>query len=246
MVTLTPEQQWLFRLAGFVKLPAVLPPETVGELLDAIQRDIDAAVEPVVRNREGRIVRLSNVLNRGPIFRDVATSPLVLDPLEDLLGPNIEITRNRHNHATLRLPDPRAEVLHRDVPQWSRALVTVIFYLEESTSEKGATQLVPGSHLLPGAADDGAVERAGLANQVVRAEMPAGGMLCIDSLLWHGVGANRTGQTRTSMTIGYHSVDDLASVDDPQRVLVRGRRPYAGNDARPSWGTPTEFVEGRR
>lgn len=230
-MALTPEQQWLFRVSGFVKLPGALPGETVRALLHAIHEDIERQAEPVVRNAEGRIVRLSNVLDRAPIFREVATSPLVLDPLQDLLGPNIEITRNRHNHATLRLADPRAEALHRDVPQWSRPIVTVIFYLEESTSEKGATQLVPGSHLLPWAADSSAIERAGLAEQVVRAEMPAGGMLCIDSLIWHGVGANRTKETRTSMTMGYHSVDDLASLEDPQTLLVRGRRPYAGNDA---------------
>ncbi|MGH2353021.1 MAG: phytanoyl-CoA dioxygenase family protein [Chloroflexota bacterium] len=228
-MVLTPEQVWLFRLAGYVKFPGVLPESTVQALRDAIGHDIEVAAEPVVRNKEGRIVRLSNVLDRAPIFGEVATSPLVLDPLEDLLGPNIELLRNRHNHATLRLPDPRAEVLHRDVPQWSRGIVTVLFYLEESTCEKGCTQLVPGSHLLPWARNAEAVTRAGLADQVARVEMPVGGLMAIDSLLWHGVGPNRTGETRTSMTIGYHSVDDLASVEDPQRVLVRGRRPYAGH-----------------
>lgn len=229
-MVLTQEQAWLFRLAGFVKLPERLAPETVRALKDAIWHDIEAGVEPVVRNAEGRIVRLSNILDRAPIFREVAASPLVLEPLVDLLGPNIEIVRNRHNHATLRLPDPRAEALHRDVPQWSRGIVTVLFFLEESTAEKGCTQLVPGSHLLPWAADAAeTVARARLHDQVVRAEMPEGGLLVIDSLLWHSVGPNRTGQTRISMTIGYHSVDDLAGVEDPQRLLVRGRRPYAGN-----------------
>jgi ectoine hydroxylase-related dioxygenase (phytanoyl-CoA dioxygenase family) len=202
----------------------------VEALRAAIQRDIDAAAEPVVRNKEGRIVRISNVLDRAPIFKEVATDPLVLDPLEDLLGPNIELLRNRHNHCTLRLPDPRAEALHRDVPQWSRGIVTVLFFLEESTCEKGCTQLVPGSHLLPWAADAAAeMARTRLQDQVVRAEAPVGGLLAIDSLLWHSVGPNKTGQTRTSMTMGYHSVDDLASVEDPQRLLVRGTRPYAGN-----------------
>jgi len=64
---------------------------------------------------------------------------------------------------------------------------------------------------------------------VVRVEMPAGGLLAIDSLLWHGAGRNLTGETRTSMTFGYHSADDLASVADPQRFLVRGQRVYAGH-----------------
>jgi hypothetical protein len=29
--------------------------------------------------------------------------------------------------------------------------------------------------------------------------------------------------------MGYHSVDDLASVEDSQRLLVRGTRPRAGH-----------------
>ncbi len=229
-MVLTPEQLWLFRIAGFVKLPQGLPPETVDALKETIQRDIDGAVEPVVRNAEGRIVRLSNVLDRAPIFREVATCPLVIEPLLDLLGPNIELLRNRHNHVTLRLPDPRAEALHRDVPQWTRGIVTVLFFLEESTAEKGCTQLVPGSHLLPWAANPAEeIARARLGDQVVRAEMPAGGLLVIDSLLWHSVGPNRAGGTRLSMTMGYHSVDDLAGVADPQKLLAHGQRPYAGN-----------------
>jgi phytanoyl-CoA hydroxylase len=227
---LTPEQQWLFRVAGFVRLPDRLPPETVRELREAIEDDIAAAREPLVRNAAGRIVRLSDALDRAPIFRQVATSPLILDPLEDLLGPNIELLRNRHNHLTLRLPDRRAEALHRDVPQWTRGLVTVLFFLEESTCEKGCTQLVPGSHLLPWAATPAeAIERGRLQDQVVRAEAPEGGLLAIDSLLWHGVGPNKTEQTRTTMTMGYHSVDDLATAEEPQCLLARGGRPYAGN-----------------
>jgi ectoine hydroxylase-related dioxygenase (phytanoyl-CoA dioxygenase family) len=226
---LTPEQVWLFRLVGFVKLPELLPQELVRDLQAAIQRDIEGAVEPVVRNREGRIVRLSNLLDRAPLFRQAATCPQVLDPLEDLLGPNIELLRNRHNHATLRLPEPGADYLHRDVPQWSRGLVTVLFYLEESTAERGATQVIPGSHLLPWAESAEAVTRARLQDQLVRVEMPAGGLLAIDSLLWHGVGHNRTAGTRTSMTLGYHSADDLSDVADPQRLLVRGERRYAGH-----------------
>ena len=226
---LTAEQAWYFRTAGFVKLPGILPGETVEELRAAIDRDIAAAVAPVVRNRAGRVVRLSNVLDRAPIFRAVATSPLVLDPLEDLLGPDIELLRNRHNHATLRLPEPGGDYLHRDVPQWSRGVVTVLFYLEEATCERGCTRLIPGSHLLPWAPDAAAAAEAGLLEQVVRVEMPVGGLLAIDGLLWHGAGRNLTGETRTSVTLGYHSADDLASVPDPQRILVRGRRAYAGH-----------------
>jgi hypothetical protein len=33
-----------------------------------------------------------------------------------------------------------------------------------------------------------------------------------------------------SMTVGYHSVDELSGMENPKRVLVRGQRIYLGND----------------
>lgn len=60
--------------------------------------------------------------------------------------------------------------------------------------------------------------------------MPAGGLLAMDSLVMNSPGDNRTSGTRTSMTAGYHSVDELAGYDNPKGVLVRGKRVYMGND----------------
>jgi hypothetical protein len=62
--------------------------------------------------------------------------------------------------------------------------------------------------------------------------MPAGGMLVIDSMIVHGIGQNRTDGTRMSMTIGYHSVDELSDVPNPKRIRVRGDTVYDGNDTR--------------
>ena len=33
-----------------------------------------------------------------------------------------------------------------------------------------------------------------------------------------------------SMTLGFHSADELADAKDPRRILVRGERNYRGND----------------
>ena len=229
-MTLTPEQTWLFRTNGYVKLPGTLPADLVADVKAAVQHDIDHAVEPVVRNHDGKIVRISNILDRAPIFRDLAAHPFILDPLERLLGPNIEVLRNRHNHATIRLAERRDLPLHRDVSQWSRPIVSVIVFLEESRCENGATQIVPGTHLLPWVPNvETAAQRMGLRDQVVRVEMPAGGVLATHSLVFHTVGLNRTTGTRTSITLGYHSADELAAGEDSQRLLVRGERVYAGH-----------------
>jgi phytanoyl-CoA hydroxylase len=236
-VRLTPEQVQLFRHNGFIKLPGRLPPERVRQLIQTIRQQICEEVEPVVRDKQGRVVRLSNIWDRGPLFRETMTCPEVLDPLESLLGPNIELIRNRHNHATLRLAEEGegTDYTHRDVMQWTRSIVTVLFYLEETTVENGCTRVIPGTHLLPGIgslplAQDEAIQRAGILDQAVPVPMPAGGLLAIDSLVMHSAGQNRTDGSRMSMTVGYHSVDELSGVDNPKRALVRGERIYMGND----------------
>ena len=231
-MSLTSEQIHLFRHNGFLKLENRLPEEQVEKLKKTILRNFQEEVQPVVRDREGRVVRISAVVDREPVFFETASSPLVLDPLESLLGPNIELIKNRHNHATLRLAsENRPEGLHRDVRQWSRTIFTVIFYLQETTVENGCTLVVPGSHHFPGVSgrlyDEARTRR--LLDQALPVPMPEGGMLVIDSMIMHGVGQNQTDGTRMSMTVGYHSVDEIADLENPHRMLVRGERPYDGN-----------------
>lgn len=234
-MALTPEQVQFFRHNGFLKLPARLPQQFVASLKDLIWRRIREEVAPVVHDRQGRVVRLSNIWQRGDFFSEAITRPEVIDPLESLIGPNIELILNRHNHATLRLAEDGSSYLHRDVLQWCRTIVTVLFYLEETTVENGCTVVVPGSHLLPAASrlelgDDPAMKASGILDQTVPVPMPAGGLLVIDSFLIHGPGENTTPHSRMSMTVGYHSVDELLGMENPRRVLIRGERPYLGND----------------
>jgi phytanoyl-CoA hydroxylase len=234
-MSLTPEQIRFFRHNGFLKLPRGLPTETVAELREAIRQQIREEVEPVVRDRQGRAVRLSAIWERGGPFRDALTCAEVLDPLEALLGPNIELITNRHNHATLRLADDGGVYLHRDILQWTRSIVTILFYLEDTTVENGCTYIVPGTHLLPGLDTlslerDETVGRWAILDQAVPVPMPAGGLLVIDSLVIHAPGRNTTNDSRMSMTVGYHSVDELSDAPNPKRVLVRGERIYRGND----------------
>ena len=59
--------------------------------------------------------------------------------------------------------------------------------------------------------------------------MNAGGLLAIDSMMIHSAGRNQTDGTRMSMTLGYHTVDEL-SLENPKRILVRGEQIYKGND----------------
>jgi ectoine hydroxylase-related dioxygenase (phytanoyl-CoA dioxygenase family) len=228
---LTFEQIQHFRHSGYLKL-GILPSQRVDQLKQAIWKDIEDEVEPVVRDKAGDVVRISNLVDRDPIFLETISSDQVVSPLVCVLGPNIHLIKNRHNHATLRTSSQTYDSLHRDVRQWSRTIFTIIFYLEETTIENGCTWLVPGSHHFPGI--DGKVGEdpwtTTVSEQAVPLPMPVGGMVLIDSMVMHRAGNNTTDHTRISMTLGFHSVDELSDVRDPKRILIHGEESYSGND----------------
>ncbi|MEE2752915.1 MAG: phytanoyl-CoA dioxygenase family protein [Candidatus Latescibacterota bacterium] len=229
-----------FRQSGYLILPSTLPEIVVRKLREAILADVESEAEPVVRDDEGRVIRLSALLGRDALFFDVAGSPVVTEPLSDLLGPNILMIKNRHNHATMNFQSDKHDDFHRDNVQWSRGLLTIIFYLEDTTVENGCTQIVPGTHLLPGLnrlhrlADTNWISQSGVLDQALHLPLRAGQMLAIDSMVFHRAGANSTDASRMSMTIGYQSVDELNDSEESARTLIAGERIYMGNDRKKS------------
>lgn len=235
-MSLNPWQINLYRHNGFMRLPGQIPDRDLNEMKEAVWKNINGKLEPLGKGEDGSIVRVSNVLEREPVFWEVATSRLVLDPLTDLLGPNIEMLRHRHNHVTLvNKQSVRGVYFHRDCLTWTRNIVTIIFYLEESTVVKGCTKVIPGSHLLPWVRNATSYEPGSemaewdVLGQEVLVEMPAGGMILIDSQILHSQGKNQTDETRMSMTVGYCAADELATVVEPERWLIQGERPRQGN-----------------
>jgi len=60
-------------------------------LKETVRRHIHEEVAPIVRDRQGRVVRISNLWGRDPVFDAALTCTQVLDPLQCLLGANIEL-----------------------------------------------------------------------------------------------------------------------------------------------------------
>ena len=158
---LTTDEIRFFRYNGFLKLPWRLPDALVQRLKDQIDADIEQQVEPLVRDYRGDVMRLSAIWERGAAFQEAMGGAEVVPALESLIGPDVELMLNRHNHLTLRRQDDRTAMsmaLHRDVTNWSRTICTILFYLEDTNLENGCTQFIPGSHLLPNVAP-GSVRR---------------------------------------------------------------------------------------
>jgi|SRR5919205_261699 ectoine hydroxylase-related dioxygenase (phytanoyl-CoA dioxygenase family) len=236
---LSQEEIGFFRQVGFLRLKQRLSTELVQQMREVIEAHSAAEIEPLRRDENNKIIRLDNVLDRDPIFRSVFTSETILQPLQSLLGPNIELVLNRHNHATFNRTRENKVRLHRDVLQWSRSVITVFVYLDAATEENGCTQVVPGSHFLPfvGTPNNGGTWMdehsvfADLIDQCVPVPMPSGGILFLDSLVFHTAGHNSTEKPRCSVCCAYHSVDELSGVRaDPKKILVCGEKLYRGND----------------
>lgn len=239
----------LFRQAGYQRLPDVLPAAVVRELRAAVGAEIVAGRRPCRVNAKGQIHRVDALIDRHPIFLDTLRRPEIAGPLQALLGPNIVVLRNRHNHATVNRAGDIAYRLHRDVFHWSRPVLSGIVYLEEATVETGCTHVVPGSHMLGFAGmppDGGGGNWADdhpdydlVHAQALPVPMPAGGVLLFDSLMFHSVGPNRSDGSRLSVSFAFHSVDETDVLSD-KRVLLCGEPYYRGNDRHYHTTTPVD------
>lgn len=238
---LSNEQIRFFRDSGYLRLNARLTNEQVSGMSIIIKDHIQRKVPPYRVNEAGELRRIDQILDRDPLFLEILRLPEIIEPLEALLGPNIEILKFRHNHATLNLGDDIPFRLHRDIQQWSRPIVSLFIYLEDSSVENGCTHIVPTSQLLPYAgaqsldgggnwADEHELYRF-VIEQALPIPMPKGGLLLLDSLAFHSVGLNTSCTSRMSVVFAFHSSDVLTkNHTDSTRLLLSGRRCYKGTD----------------
>ena len=236
---LSDEDLWYCKQNGYYRLPNLLPDNLVDRLNEATDCEIFSMREPIVwedttSRTPADIRRLSKILDRGSAYLEAATHPLILDALENFLGPNIELITNKHNHLMVRPPNSGAVPWHAGEHIYEPVLFTALIYLQESTIENGCIRIVPGSHQRPFHSPkrypDGEFTSQALYHRALPVPMPAGGVLLFDDRLYHGADTNNTDQSRRSITLAYraHDAHDVLK-EDPEKTLVRGERIYTGH-----------------
>jgi non-heme Fe2+,alpha-ketoglutarate-dependent halogenase len=146
---------------------------------------------------------------------DLVLSPVLLDYVEDILGP---VFGSWGNHLFCKLPgDPMAVPLHQDASYWpitpSRT-VTVWIAIDDADPENSAMEFATGSHLHgPLPHEDLPLDGSRvLKRQVVDPEsygertsnsMRAGEISLHSDLLLHGSQPNRSPRRRAGLTIRY-------------------------------------------
>jgi non-heme Fe2+,alpha-ketoglutarate-dependent halogenase len=214
--TLTSLQVEQFNEEGFLNgLPAF-----DGKEIERIRRYFDDLIESVLSaddRRNSYSINAYHLVCAG--LYDLLLSPVLLDYVEDLLGPDFACWGN---HLFCKLPrDPMEVPLHQDGAYWpitpSRT-VTVWLALDDADKENAAMEFVPGSHL------GGALPHADLPldgtrvlkRQVVDPKrygerfinaLRAGQISLHSDMLLHGSGLNRSDRRRAGMTFRYAAAE---------------------------------------
>ena len=184
---------------GFTIVEGVLDRPTVRSVKDELERVL--ASTPTGRNDfEGFATkRIYRLFAKTRAFDALAIHPVMLGVLGRVLG-----------HCQLSAPTgiqigpgEKAQVLHRDdsiypLPEPHREVVlNTMWALDDFTIDNGTTRFVAGSHRW----DAGRQPRPD--DPLVQNEMPAGSVAFYTGSIWHGGGANRTGQPRLGVILEY-------------------------------------------
>ena len=187
---------------GYTIVPDAIEPALLDELtadLERLERDFEIVPSPNAFEGE-RTLRVYNLLALSPVWQQVPVHDHVLPIVEGVLDAGCLVS----SLSSIRIqPEETAQPIHADdqlIPVPKPHVPTVcntMWALTDFTEANGATRLIPGSHL----ADRS--PHFGKPYDSVPAEMSAGSVLVWHGSLWHGGGANTTGQRRVGIAMNY-------------------------------------------
>lgn len=209
------DRRYGFEFAGSRELPETAADHTslMRDGYVIVERLLDTTKCKAVRDESHRLLgaagrnafegfktqRIYNVLAKSRVFDDLIDHPRLLALLDRLFEPNYLLSQAQVININ---PGEDAQQLHFDdsfykIPRPRPALAaSVIWAIDEFTSENGATAIVPTSHTWDNA-------RFPTPEQTIPCVMPEGSMVVFLGTLWHGGGANHTDRARMAFTNQY-------------------------------------------
>jgi ectoine hydroxylase-related dioxygenase (phytanoyl-CoA dioxygenase family) len=156
---------------------------------------------PARNDFEGeRTVRIYNLLVHGALYEQVPVHENVLPIVEGVLDPGCLVS----SLSSIAIgPGEKAQPIHADdvlipIPRPHLALVcNSMWALTDFTEANGATRVVRGSHQCDHA------PAYGKPQESEPAVMRRGSVLIWHGSLWHGGGANTTGERRVGLAMNY-------------------------------------------
>jgi ectoine hydroxylase-related dioxygenase (phytanoyl-CoA dioxygenase family) len=187
---------------GYTIVENAIEPELVDALareLDRLERELGAV--PAGNSFEGtNTVRIYNLLAYGKPFIDIPAHGNVLPIVEGVLDDGCLIS----SLSSIAIDAGEiAQPIHADdqlIPVAKPHVPLVcntMWAITDFTEANGATRIIPGSHTRDHSPE------YGRHYDSIAAEMPSGSVLVWHGSLWHGGGANRSGERRIGIAMNY-------------------------------------------
>jgi ectoine hydroxylase-related dioxygenase (phytanoyl-CoA dioxygenase family) len=186
---------------GFLPLPGILSPGQLevirGRLAELTAAEGSRAGTEV--HQEAGTDRLSDLVNKDPVFDMCFTHPRILAAIAHVLG---DFTLSSLN-SRAALPGHGHQRLHAD---WGEAVdpgnyrvCNSIWLIDDFTESNGPTRVVPGSHRSTRLPRDVMTDPTGPHPDEVKILGSAGTVVIFNSHLWHGGTRNVTDRPRRAL-----------------------------------------------
>jgi ectoine hydroxylase-related dioxygenase (phytanoyl-CoA dioxygenase family) len=251
------DQRTFYEEQGYLVFPEMLTADEVTRLRSALDEVLNEAEgltesnekfsikpghdgEAAVRHAKNHVRRIFDPVEHHQAFRDTAFHPRILDAVENLIGPNIQLHHSKLNLKPPSSPEARFE-WHQDYPFFPHTnyeLVAVLVNIDESTEENGALRIIPESHKsgprIHHFATDGAFSSK-LADETVVTDSskwlslpcPAGGVEMHHCNMVHSSKANLGDRPRSALILQYRAADNIALAGRlGPGMMVRGTDPH--------------------
>ena len=226
--TLTQEQVVRFWEDGFLVVGKVLEDDLIEEMRAEYDAEFsqERRAERPIRNLalfeddhdhgdededQQEMLQFMQISEHNVQFHNLLYHQGILDIIEDLIGPNIQLF---HNQALYKPPHHGGPIFwHQDNAYWKclpANLVSCWLTLDDVDYHNGAMQFIPGSHLRPMTHDqaqgsDVLLDMGKLVddNQAVVGDLPAGGITLHHCQTLHRTAPNTTDRQRRALAIHF-------------------------------------------
>jgi len=238
---LTIEEMSTLDHRGYLDLGVVMSPQELegyrSRLAELHEEEGDDAGKEV--HQEAGTRRLSNLVDKDPMFETVITNARLLAAIQHVLAGPFKLSSLNSREAR---PGHGRQPLHADwkesVEPGDYHVCNSIWLLDDFTVDNGATRVVPGSHRSRKRPGDSMEDPTTDHPEQVQLVAPAGTVVVFNSHLWHGGIDNRSDRSRRAMHC-YFCRRDQPQQTDQRRWL----RPETLNRLSPAGRTILDVAE---
>lgn len=251
---LSQEQIEFYRINGYLLIENLMNREMLNRIHQKIDEYVDRArtarasneifdIGPGHTPERPALRRLKDPCSFDPVFRDLAWSNTIVDPVAELLGGTV-----RFDHSKLNFKPPCSDASiqwHQDwafYPHSNDDILAVGIMLEDCTPHNGPMMVIPGSHRGPvydhhvdGIFAGGIKDKTitGPINNHRELLAPAGSVTIHHVRTLHSSGNNRTDSNRPFLIISYAAVDAFPilqhyDIEEFDSRIIRGEPTLQG------------------